>query len=132
MKIRTFKNSVAYILFMAKKSSQKQTKKTDDSKTYAFIATFLSIIGFIIALLSWKKDKYVMYYAKQSLVVFIAMAVVGIASMVIGWIPIVGWIIIAVLDVMIFFLWLFSWIYALSGKEKEVPFIGSLAGKIDL
>jgi uncharacterized membrane protein len=117
---------------MAKKSSQKQTKKTSDSKTYAFIATFLSIIGFIIALLAWKNDKYVMYYAKQSLVVFIAMAVVGIASMAIGWIPIVGWVIMAVLDLAIFLLWLFSWIYALSGKEKEVPFIGSLARKIEL
>ena len=108
-------------------------KPKDNEKTlFAFLATFLSIIGFIIALITKRDDKYVMYYAKQSLVVFIAMAVVGIASMAIGWIPIVGWVIMAVLDLAIFLLWLFSWIYALSGEEKYIPFVSEWAEKVNL
>ena len=36
--------------------------KKDDSTIYAFLATILSIIGFIIAIIAKKDDKYVMYY----------------------------------------------------------------------
>ena len=69
MKIRTFKNSVSHNIVMAKKSIKKQSKKSGDFKTQAFVATFLSIIGFVIAIVSWRKDNYVMFYAKQSLIV---------------------------------------------------------------
>jgi uncharacterized membrane protein len=116
---------------MAKKPIKKQDKK-GDYKAQAFVATFLSIIGFIIALLAWKDDKYVIYYAKQSLVLFIGMVIVGVIDMFIGWIPIVGWAIAWILGVFIFVIWLFSWIYALSGKEKEVPVVGQYAQKIKL
>jgi uncharacterized membrane protein len=117
---------------MAKKPIKKQTKKTGDSKTQAFVATFLSIIGFIIALLAWKDDKYTMYYAKQSLVVFITWVVVGLVGWVIGRAPIIGPVIVWVLGVFILVLWIISWIYALSGKEKEVPIVGMFAEKINL
>jgi uncharacterized membrane protein len=106
------------------KQTEKRSKKADDSKTFAFLATFLSIIGFLIVLLTKKDDKYVMFYARQSLVVFIAWVIAGI----LGWIPILGWI----LSVVVFVLWIFSWIYALSGKEKNTPLIGSIANKINL
>jgi len=116
---------------MAKKPIKKNDKK-GDSKTQAFVATFLSIIGFIIALLAWKNDKYTMYYAKQSLIVFIAWVVVGIVGWIIGGVPIIGPVIVWVLGVFILVLWIISWIYALSGKEKEVPLVGKYAAKLNL
>jgi uncharacterized membrane protein len=103
----------------------------NNSKLFAFIATFLSIIGFIIALLARKDDKYVMYYAKQSLVVFIAM----VAASVISWAVIgftLGMYIRSLLNLLVTIAWIISWIYALSGKEKEVPLIGKYAESIDL
>ena len=45
--------------------------KKKDKTLFAFVTTFLSIVGFIIALLAWKKDKYVMHYAKISLAVYV-------------------------------------------------------------
>lgn len=46
--------------------ARKKVKKMSKPKTAeAFVVSFLSIIGFIIALLAWKDDKYVMHYASK-------------------------------------------------------------------
>jgi uncharacterized membrane protein len=106
--------------------------KTDDTKLFAFLATFLSIVGFIIAIATKKEDKYVMHYAKQSLVLFIAWVIIAIITIPIKLIPVIGWIIWWVLYVLMTILWILSWVYALSGKEKIVPVIGQYAEKINL
>ncbi len=107
--------------------------KKSDSTTFAFLATFLSIIGFIIALVAKRDDKYVMFYAKQSLVLFIVAVIVGIIGNVLGWvIPFFGWMIVMILQLGIIILWILSWVNALSGTEKEVPVIGNFARSINL
>ena len=111
-----------------KKRSKASSKKSDDTKLFAFLATFLSIVGFLIALIAKKDDKYVMFYAKQSLIVFI----VFVAGWVIMIIPIIGWVIGWIIHLIGLVLWVISWIYALSGKEKIVPIIGQYAKSIDL
>ncbi len=116
----------------SKKSASKNANKDNDKTLIAFLATFLSIIGFIIALITKRDDKYVMYYAKQSLVIFIIAAIASILSWAIEWIPILGPLIKFALTVLIFLLWILSWIYALSGKEKSIPFVSDWAKKIDL
>src|SRR3989344_5914417 len=107
-------------------------KEQEDKKLFAFLATFLSIIGFVIALIAKRKDKYVMYYAKQSLVIFIIGVVAGILGNLIDWIPIIGMIIKFALGVLVFIVWLLSWIYALSGEQKEIPIASDWAEKIKL
>ena len=103
--------------------------KKGDSKIFAFLATFFTIVGFIIALLMKKDDKYVMYYAKQGLVVFIASIIAYMANFVLLFIPILGWLAIVVIQITLFVLWLMSWINALSGKMKPIPLIGKYAEK---
>lgn len=98
----------------------------------AFITTFFSIIGFIVYLLAWRKDKYAKYYAKQSLGVFIFAVVASIASSVLSWIPILGVIISIGLNILVVLAWVLSWAHALSGKQKEIPVIGEYAKKIEL
>lgn len=125
---------------MAKKVMQKKEMKgkEDDSKLFAFLATFFGIIGFVIALVAKKDNKYVMHYAKQSLVIFIFMIcawiVGGILSAVLA-ITIVGIVLIPVVMgiiwLVVVILWLISWIYALSGEEKEVPVIGKYGRKFN-
>ena len=78
-------------------------KKEDDAKLFAFLATFLSIVGFVIALLVKKDNKYVMFYAKQSLIIFIVFMV----AMVVGWIPFIGNIISVVVNIAGFIFWNF-------------------------
>ena len=58
---------------MAKKAIRKVTTKkkgsmSNERKLLAFLAVFLTLIGFILALLLKRDDKYVMHYAKQGLV----------------------------------------------------------------
>lgn len=107
-------------------------KKEDDSKLFAFLAVFLSIIGFVIALIAKKDNKYVMYYAKQSLVLFIVLIIVGIVNSVLTWIPILGWFIMIVLNIIVLILWITQIIYSLSGEMKPTPLIGDYAKNINM
>ncbi len=106
---------------MAKKKSSSKTSSANvvsEGKIWAFIAMFFGILGFLIVLLAKRDNSYAMYYAKQSLVLFIF-------SVIVSFIPIVGWIISLVF-------WVLGWVYALSGKEKPLPLIGQFADKINL
>jgi len=107
-------------------------KEQEDKKLFAFLATFLSIIGFVIALIAKRKDKYVMYYAKQSLVIFIIGTIMGILGSMLKWIPIIGTIINFAIGALVFIIWFLSWIYALSGEQKTIPIISYWAEKIKL
>lgn len=114
----------------------KQTKQTknssDDRILFAFLAAFLSIVGFIIALLAKRDDKYVMFYAKQSLVVFIVAVIGGIIGSVFLIIPVLGWVVYSIINLAILILWIFNWVYALSGEAKETPIVGQFARSINL
>ena len=111
-----------------KKEIMKKPEAIGDSKLFAFLVALLSIVGFVIALLVKKDDKYVMFYAKQALIVFIAFIVAGGITMI----PLVGWVIGPIIYVIAVVLWVLSWIYALTGKTKEVPLIGSLASGLKI
>jgi len=116
---------------MAKKRVEKgKPKKTlsEDAKLFAFLATFLGIVGFVIALLVKKDDEYVMHYAKQSLMVFIVF-IIGWAIMIV---PLLGWVLGPIISIIGMVLWIVSWIYALSGEIKIVPIIGKYAKNINL
>ena len=117
---------------MAKKAVKKNVRREDDKKLFAFLAVFLSIIGFAIALIAKKQDKYVMFYAKQSLVLFIAGIIIWIASFFLLLIPVIGYLIYIVASALLVAGWVIGWIYALSGDEKEIPLIGQYAYKIKL
>lgn len=106
--------------------------KKDNKKLFAWLATFFSLLGFIIALIVKRKDKYVMYYAKQSLIIFILGIIVGFIKDVFNLIPFTGKLVNSILGILMFILWLISWINALSGKEKEIPIISYWAEKINL
>jgi uncharacterized membrane protein len=112
--------------------AQSKRNKPDESKTYAFLATFLSIIGFFIALLTKKNDKYVMHYAKQSLVLFIGCIIVAVISSILHIVPILGTVVSWILNVILLILWILSWVYALSGEIKYIPVIGTFGDKIKL
>jgi uncharacterized membrane protein len=114
------------------KKVKKREIKQENNKLLAFLTTFLSIIGFIIALIAWRKNKYVMFYASQSLIVFLFSIVVGIVERIFSWIPVLGGIINIALGIMVLFFWLISWINALSGEMKEIPIIGKWGRKIKL
>jgi len=124
---------------MVKKKTKKSVKKksgqpkiNSETKLLAFLTVLLSILGFILALLIKRNDKYIMYYAKQSLIIFIAVVIIWLLDTVLIFIPIVGWLAMLILNVGLIVLWVYSLIYALSGKKQETPLIGQYAKSIKL
>jgi uncharacterized membrane protein len=118
---------------MAKKASKKEMEMSKEEKEnvfLAFLTSFLSIIGFILAFLFWRDKKYVMFYAKQCLVVFLFGIIAGALGKVLFFFPIMGPLIDFALNFLVFLAWLLSWVYALSGEMKEIPLLGEWARKI--
>jgi uncharacterized membrane protein len=107
----------------------KSTKnvKSDDSKVFAFLAMLLSALGFVIAYAVKKEDRYVMFYAKQSLALFFAWLIVWIVGLFLAFIPFLGSFIVWLADLCLIVLWAIGLIYSLSGEQKEIPIIGQFA-----
>lgn len=110
-----------------KKEIKKQENQSED-KLFAFLATFLTIIGFVIALILRRDNDYVMHYAKQGLVLFIIQVIIwGVSA-----IPFIGWFFGGALWILFLILWVISWINALSGQKKKTFIVSEFADKIKL
>jgi uncharacterized membrane protein len=97
-----------------------EDKDVQDNKLIAALA-YLWIIS-IIVLLVKKDSKFAQFHAKQGLILFIA-------SVVAGFIPVLGWFII---NPIIWIVALVGLIQALMGKYWKIPLVGDLAAKINL
>ncbi|MBT4165963.1 hypothetical protein HOE04_02915 [archaeon] len=107
------------------KGKKKIKLNNDDRNLFAFLASFFTIVGFIIALILWKEDKYVMYYAKHGLVLFIGQVVLAVLTPFLFFLIPILWVFWIVL-------WVLVWISALSGKRQKVFIVSDLAKKIKL
>ncbi len=78
---------------------------------------------------------YGKFHANQGLILLITCAALGIASAVIGailgWIPVMGWILCKIIDIAVWAAELALLIYGMvntgQGKAKDLPAVGSLA-----
>ena len=119
---------------MAKKRvvrNRTAVKKEDDSKLFAFLAVLLSLLGFIIAILVKRDNKYVMFYAKQSLVLFLTGIFAKVITILLA-ITIVGIIAIPIVWVIYFVIFIIALINSVSGEERETPVVGKYTRKIKL
>jgi uncharacterized membrane protein len=80
----------------------------------------------IIFLVIEKDNEFVRFHAWQSIVVFGALTV---ASIVLGFIPIIGWIVAWLLSVAGFILWIILMIKAYQGQRFKLPIAGNIAEK---
>ncbi len=83
----------------------------------------------ILAYLSWlvliplfvaSNSKFARYHCNQGIVLWLA----GVVASIIGFIPVLGWIITPILGVVTLILSVLGIINAATGKAKELPFIG--------
>ena len=91
----------------------------EEGKTMGGIAYF-GLLGFLIAFLTNKENKYVVYHAQQSLILVICMLVVPI--------PVIGWL-VGVFCLVLFIMGLLN---GFKGEIKPLPVVGSLAFKLGL
>jgi len=90
---------------------------------WAFIGT-IPIVGYIIAHIAGVKDKYALFYAKQGLVLGIAVLLGQALGIFIITIPL-----IMIWNLVCTVLWIISAVNAFSGKEKKTPIVGKFAAK---
>ena len=86
------------------------------------IVAYFSWPGLLIAFLigdRWGSR----FHLNQSLVIWLAATIVGIAA---GWIPLFGWMVRIVAAIFCGLCWFIGIINAIQGVEREVPLIGQL------
>jgi len=87
------------------------------------------LLGFvtgIIILLVEKQNKFVRFHAMQSTILFGGIFVVNI---VLGFIPILGWLVGLLLSFAAFILWIVLMWKSFQGEMYKVPYVGDLAEK---
>lgn len=114
---------------MAKTTKAKTSTGLDENIAglLCYVAWWVTgIIFFIIE----KDNKFIRFHAMQSIVVFgiitLAYIVLGPA---IGWIPILGQIIMGLLGVFAFVLWIILILKAYQGEKFKLPWAGNIAEK---
>jgi uncharacterized membrane protein len=111
----------------------KKKEDKSDKKIFAFLAVFLSIVGFIIALITKRDDKYVMFYAKESLILFITWIILSVVGHILIFVTLgMLHMIDSLIGLIVSILWIIQIVYALSGEEKSTPLIGQYAKHINL
>jgi uncharacterized membrane protein len=92
----------------------------------ALLCYVLTWVTGIIFLLIESKNKTIKFHALQSIVVFGALSIV---SIVIGWIPFIGWIISWLCGVVGFILWIVLMVKAYQGGTYHLPVAGQIADR---
>ena len=102
-------------------------KKETPKKEEKDLTAILSYIGilFLVPLLACKDNAFAQFHAKQGLVLFIA----EIATMLIAWIPILGWLVGLVAWIVWLVLSIIGIINVVNGKQVSIPIIGEFAKK---
>ena len=101
-------------------------KDIEDNKVIAAIG-YLWIL-FLIPLLGKKQSKFAQFHGKQGLILFIC----WIILVVIGWFPILGWIVAFFGGIALLVLSLVGIIKSLQGEYWELPFLAKYAKKINI
>ncbi len=83
------------------------------------------VTGLIFYLVE-KENKFVRFHAMQSIVVFGAYSVI---SIILWFIPIVGWVLGTILGITMFVLWIMLMVKAYQGQKWKLPVAGDFAEK---
>ena len=88
-----------------------------------YVAGWISGLVFILI---EKENKFVRFHAMQSIIVF---GVLSVASIVLGWIPVLNVVIVPLISVLGLVLWIVLMVKAYQGEKYKLPWAGDLAEK---
>jgi uncharacterized membrane protein len=97
-----------------------------DENIEGLLCYVLGFITGILFLVLEKDNKFVRFHAMQSIVTFLALFVI---SMIIGIIPVLGWMLSGLLGLVGLVLWLLLMFKAYQGEMYKLPIAGDLAEK---
>ncbi|PIE51388.1 hypothetical protein CSA37_11715 [Candidatus Fermentibacteria bacterium] len=93
-------------------------KEIEDGKVLAGISYF-GLIGFIIAMLAGRDNRFTMFHAQQSLLISLLFFV--------RFIPFTPWILDMIVGFIVFFFFIIGLINGFSGKVQPLPLVGEVA-----
>ncbi|MCM8774104.1 MAG: DUF4870 domain-containing protein [Candidatus Omnitrophica bacterium] len=108
---------------------QKDLGKTSTGINANLAALLSYLLGFITGIIFYvieKENKFVRFHAMQSIVVF---GFLFLVSVVLGFIPFVGWFINILVSLASFILWIILMIKAYQGERFKLPIAGDIAEK---
>ncbi len=102
------------------------TQQSGLSETAAGVVAYITIIPAIIFLVMepYNRSSFIRFHAWQSIFFGITVAIVFV---VLGVIPILGWILMFPVGLALFIFWIFVMIKASKGEHYKIPFIGNFA-----
>ncbi len=101
-----------------------QPTGTDIERIYAFLSY---IFFFGILIYRTKKDSdYVLHHAKQGIILF----VLGLINFILMAVPVLGWVLIPILNLVVFILFIIGTHNALSGNMNKLPLVGQFSSVI--
>ena len=104
------------------------TEGSSNRNLMAAAAYLLGPITGIVLLLGERNNAFVRFHAMQSTIVFGGLVLINI---VLGLVPILGWIVALLLSPLLliggFILWIFLMWKAYSGEKYKLPYFGDLA-----
>lgn len=95
-----------------------------DKKTTSWVA-YLTFIGWIVAFCAGDKEG-AKFHLNQALVIFLGFLCVSVASIILAFIPVLGWLAIWAANIYLFVMWIMGLINAINQEEKELPLIGKI------
>jgi uncharacterized membrane protein len=109
--------------------------QVDEEKVWGLIAWLVSIIGAVVSLVFKSNSKYVRYWAYLSISFFVVMVVgqmvVWVISLILGFIPFVGWVLSSIISglylLVVLVVWVFGIVKSLSMEYWRPPLIYDLA-----
>ncbi len=94
------------------------------------IAALLSyVLGFITGIIFYlieKENKFVRFHAMQAIITFGALFVL---QMVLGFIPVIGLILLPIVSIASLILWIVLMVKAYQGEKFKLPVVGDIAEK---
>ncbi|MBW2268616.1 MAG: DUF4870 domain-containing protein [Deltaproteobacteria bacterium] len=95
-----------------------------DPKLAGVLCYLLVFASGILFVLIEKEDRYVRFHAYQSTATFLAIFIVSVAASLL---PLIGWMISAVLPLISLVLWILLMVKAFQGVRYKLPIVGDWA-----
>ena len=95
-----------------------------DENIEGLLCYVLGFITGILFLVLEKENRFVRFHAMQSIVTFLLLFII---SIVLGFIPIIGWVISPLIGLVGLILWLLLMFKAYKGEKYKLPIVGDFA-----
>ncbi len=112
-----------------------EEKLDDVQKEKNVVMALLCYLGLLIIIplvTDAKKEPYVKFHIKQGIILLITSVAIWIASIILAFVPILGWIIVLLAWIGMLILVIMGIVNSLTGKENKLPVVGQFADKIKI